>query len=1188
MNDNPILYSDLVKDDGAIQNLINQLNEAINAFDTAKGKLQATATDLAKSLQSISGASEEQRQSISKAVQETEKLIEAYRNEDSAQRAAYRAKQQVTQAQKEAQQIDKLTIQLNNAKKGSYNALSAEYRLLKIQINAMGESEKEYAQKRDMEKKARALYEQMSNLQKATGKYTLEVGHYQNAMLGLPAPITQVTRALSAMGNNMRSVFSSEMPAGVKAIKGMEVAFLGLLAVVIAVGKALTGLIKTNADFEQQNANLATVLGKSRKDIENLTDTALKLGRTTQWTASQVTELQTELAKLGFGEGSIIAMQEHVLAFATAVGANLSDAANMAGATMRAFNLTSQESERVMGVLAVGVNNSALTFDRLKQAMGTVFPVANAFGLTVEDTVALLGALSNAGFSAETAATGARNVFIKLADENGKLAQKTGSAAKSFDDIIAKLKQLHEEGVNLSDIFGLTEQRAAAPFAALIEGFDKAEELRDILSDVSGELKRIQDERLNTVTGQTYILKSAWQGLILSFKESNGVIKSLIEDLTGLTQGLTNLLFPAQAATINEFERGLEKYREYYIKYGAEQTRTMLQDQLKVGKEYLDELSKDTTRRGKKNYEYSLSLYKGTQKAVEVMLQQITNDEQEAERQREMARQQQQQELEELTAKEKKDRLARLRARIEEIKMEITYTTEGTQEMLDKRLELVEAERQLELEVNRQAEESARKDVAIINAKFNHQAEETEKAHWEKVAKIRMDALNREKSAIDLRLSVVEEGSLEEAELRVASLEKQREIEIAKNNQLTEEMKQSELDIVAKYDKMIFDVWYNYDIQKAKVAVENMKIRFEIEQNLEKSKNDLLTQNQRQRTIFELNQERERLNHLLDIDREAATKMSAEERETIRNMIAIIDQERERLPYDNIYEVLNLNIDKNQQSALNDFWGNTKDLFDEIIDSYERMADAAVKSADKQVEAAQKTLDAEIEARNNGYANSVETARKELALAQKNREAALKEQRKAQIAQIALDSAQQSSSLITASANLWKAFSNIPVVGPALAIAAITTMWGSFAYAKIKAVQATKQEYGEGTVELLEGGSHASGNDIDLGYDKRRRKHRRAEGGEYFAVVNKRNSRKYRNIIPDVINSFNDGTFADKYQKTNEVMGGMAVNVMRSSTDVSHLERKVDEICKQGERQVYTDGENIVIRYKNLTQRIRK
>lgn len=1188
MNDNPILYSDLIKDDGAIQNLINQLNEAINAFDTAKGKLQTTATELAKSLQSISGASEEQRQSISKAVQETEKLIEAYRNEDSAQRAAYRAKQQLTQAQKEAQQIDKLTIQLNNAKKGSYNALSAEYRLLKIQINAMGESEKEYAQKREMEKKARNLYEQMSNLQKATGKYTLEVGHYQNAMLGLPAPITQVTRAFSIMGNNMRQVFMSDMPAAQKAIQAFQVGVLGLIGVIFALGKAMTGIVKTNADFEQQNANLATVLGKSRKDIENLTDTALELGRTTQWTASQVTELQTELAKLGFGEGSIIAMQEHVLAFATAVGANLADAANMAGATMRAFNLTSQESERVMGVLAVGVNNSALTFDRLKQAMGTVFPVANAFGLTVEDTVALLGALSNAGFSAETAATGARNVFIKLADENGKLAQKTGSAAKSFDDIIAKLKQLHEEGVNLSDIFGLTEQRAAAPFAALIEGFDKAEELRDILSDVSGELKRIQDERLNTVTGQTLLLKSAWQGLILAFRESNGVIKGLLEDLTSLTQGVQRLLFSTETTRQSSQELFVEKFQNYYKEAGGELTLDYMKRWLTPLRQELDELAKDQSRKGKKAYEEALNRYKGYLSGYKIMQQQIANDQQEAERQRQMARQQEQQEIDELTAKQKKDRLNALRARVEEIKMEITYTTEGTQEMLDKRLELVEAERQVELEVNRQAEESARKDIAIINAKFNHQAEETEKAHWEKVAKIRMDALNKEKSAIDLRLSVVEEGSLEEAELRVASLEKQREIEIEKNNQLTEEMKQSELDIVAKYDKMIFDVWYNYDIQKAKVAVENMKIRFEIEQNLEKSKNDLLTQNERQRTIFEMNQERERLNHLLEIDKEAATKMSAEERETIRNMIAIIDQERERLPYDNIYEVLNLNVDRNQQSALNDAWSNTKDLFGEIIDSYEKMADAAVKSADKQVEAAQKTLDAEIEARNNGYANSVETARKELALAQKNRQAALKEQQRAQRAQIALDSAQQASSLITASANLWKAFGGIPIVGPALAIAAMATMWGSFAYAKVKAVQATKQEYGEGTVELLEGGSHASGNDIDLGYDKRTKKHRRAEGGEYFAVVNKRNSRKYRNIIPDVINSFNDGTFADKYQKTSEVMGGMAINVMRSSTDVSHLERKVDEICKQGERQVYTDGENIVIRYKNLTQRIRK
>ena len=249
-----------------------------------------------------------------------------------------------------------------------------------------------------------------------------------------------------------------------------------------------------------------------------------------------------------------------------------------------------------------------------------------------------------------------------------------------------------------------------------------------------------------------------------------------------------------------------------------------------------------------------------------------------------------------------------------------------------------------------------------------------------------------------------------------------------------------------------------------------------------------------------------------------------------------------------------------------------------------------MNAANAQVDAAQKTLDAEIEARNAGYANEVVTAQKELELAKKNQEAALKEKQKAQKAQLAIDTITQASSLVTASANIWSALGGIPYVGPALAIAAIATMWGTFAAAKIKAAQVAQQSesYGDGTVELLQGGSHASGHDIDLG-TKKDGTRRRAEGGEYFAIINKRNSRRFRDVIPDVINSFNDGTFADRYQRANAAMAGYAVNMIGAgATDVSGLEKDVREIRKQGSETRYVDGQgNTVIRYKNLTRKIK-
>ena len=130
------------------------------------------------------------------------------------------------------------------------------------------------------------------------------------------------------------------------------------------------------------------------------------------------------------------------------------------------------------------------------------------------------------------------------------------------------------------------------------------------------------------------------------------------------------------------------------------------------------------------------------------------------------------------------------------------------------------------------------------------------------------------------------------------------------------------------------------------------------------------------------------------------------------------------------------------------------------------------------------------------------------------------------------------------------------------------------------------ETYGEGTVELLQGGSHQSGNDIDLG-QKPDGTRRRAEGGEFFAVINKRNSRRFRRYIPDVINSMNNGTFAHKY--LNAYKGADLISIgAGSGADLSKLERDVNAIKKQGERRTYLDKDGrIIIEYKNLTRKLR-
>ena len=224
---------------------------------------------------------------------------------------------------------------------------------------------------------------------------------------------------------------------------------------------------------------------------------------------------------------------------------------------------------------------------------------------------------------------------------------------------------------------------------------------------------------------------------------------------------------------------------------------------------------------------------------------------------------------------------------------------------------------------------------------------------------------------------------------------------------------------------------------------------------------------------------------------------------------------------------------------------------DEFMDKRIEMAEIAVEAAQKESEAAKTNLDYEMEARANGYAHNVDLARREyeekLAIEQK----AIEEKKRLQKIQEGIDTATQISSLVTATAQIWAAYTKIPA-GKVLAIATTALMWSSFAAAKIQAAQlANAKTYGEGGMEYIDyGGSHASGRDVDFGRTKEGRP-RRIEKGEVVSVINKKNVEKYGvSNIENIVNSLNNGTFEKQY-----ISSRFASTLSKSSNVVESTER---------------------------------
>lgn len=443
---------------------------------------------------------------------------------------------------------------------------------------------------------------------------------------------------------------------------------------------------------------------------------------------------------------------------------------------------------------------------------------------------------------------------------------------------------------------------------------------------------------------------------------------------------------------------------------------------------------------------------------------------------------------------------------------------------------------------------------------------------------------------LELEGEVSKKGSYEELSNSLKRLDVERQIALLKNAQLPEAKRQPTSAINASFDK-----------QKAITVGSFNMSSFDEQQALDEAVFNEVKRSETEITRFELEQEKARWQEQIRLAEAGGLDWSQAQIDAAKATVKGIDRELSEL--DNFIKNIGkkglggtllekLGFDDDQIDALKDAVNIVIEQLQSIMDAEVELAEQAVEAAEARVEAAQKAYDAEVEARNNGYANNVATAKKELEQEKKNQQEKQKMLQAAQKRQEAMNTVTQASSLVTASANLWSSFSSIPIVGPALALAAIATMWTSFAVAKVKAKQVTasqSEEYGEGGLEFLEGGSHASGNDIDLGTENKKKRRMRAEGGEALAIINKKRTRKYRKILPDVVDSLNKGTFEDKYLNAFANSEGLSISLnSNNSIDLSKIENDVRSIRKQNEIRYYTMPDGTVVMQRKNVKRIIK
>lgn len=354
-------------------------------------------------------------------------------------------------------------------------------------------------------------------------------------------------RNFGTIAGNTGKILNTQLAPGFAQIgvgmKTLISGYVGAQAVISGIVKLFTLLREGAGDivkFEFANSNLAAILGTTSDKIKDLTADAQRLGATTKYTASQATELQIELAKLGFTKKEILDSTSAILRFAQATGAELSEAAALSGAALRMFNADTKDTEQYVSAMAIATSKSALSFSYLATALPIVGPVAEAFNFTIEDTLALLGKLADAGFDASSSATATRNILLNLADGSGKLAKALGKPVKTLPELVNGLQSLKDKGVDLNTTLELTDKRSVAAFNAFLTAADKIVPLRNQITGVESELADMANTMGDNVQGAIANLSSAWEAFMLSFSNTTGPAKEFLNWMADKIRSIAN------------------------------------------------------------------------------------------------------------------------------------------------------------------------------------------------------------------------------------------------------------------------------------------------------------------------------------------------------------------------------------------------------------------------------------------------------------------------------------------------------------------------------------------------------------------------------------------------------------------------------------------------------------------------
>lgn len=352
-----------------------------------------------------------------------------------------------------------------------------------------------------------------------------------------------ITRIIITAKDEASAVFAS-----VKATAaGVASAIGGYFA-----GKFLFGDIVGSARaFETAMSAVQAASGAAGKDLQTLRAAAEQAGATTRYSSVEAAGALETLSKAGLDATQSVQALPAVLNLAQAGGIELGAAADFVTKAVNGMGLSFGEAGRVADVLSQGANASSTSVEGLAGALSYSAPLARSLGLSLEQTVAIIGKFADAGIDASRAGTALNSILAQFSDPASKFRRELADAGITTSNFDQALRQLAAAGPDGQRAINAVGQEAGPALRALLnQGMGALDELRGKLETSAGSAKAFGEVVSNNLDGAVKGLGSAWSALLI--KLGTPVLDTLKGQVGAIAARLQEFVANGTAARFGE------------------------------------------------------------------------------------------------------------------------------------------------------------------------------------------------------------------------------------------------------------------------------------------------------------------------------------------------------------------------------------------------------------------------------------------------------------------------------------------------------------------------------------------------------------------------------------------------------------------------------------------------------------